>query len=151
MLRVTLDRYVAKPLGPRKGRYTLRLITEQIGKYCASGLNVTPGGSSCEKCAKQNSLNWRLRLSWLPKKGTIMALERDHNSERLARIDFLLAQAKRTVAQAQLPPIDPKARDNISNHLDELNSLRGPLVGSSGTRLSTRRLFTNADRKQRRA
>ena len=53
-----------------------------------------------------------------------MALERDHHAERLARIDLLVTQAKRTGAQR--PSIERVMRENISKHLDELDKLRGP-------------------------
>jgi len=54
-----------------------------------------------------------------------MAIERDHQTEHLARIELLLAEAKRTVAK--IPPTDRAARTSLSYHLDELlKELRGP-------------------------
>jgi hypothetical protein len=74
-----------------------------------------------------------------------MALERDQQAERLARLDVLLFEAKRTVVR--IPPTDRDARDSISNHLDELNRLRGRSVSSSGDARDRATLFTNAGGK----
>ena len=54
-----------------------------------------------------------------------MATERDHQAEHLARIELLLAEAKRTVAS--IPATDRVARTSMSTHLDKLlKELRGP-------------------------
>ena len=61
-----------------------------------------------------------------------MAINRDDSAERLARIELLLAEAKRTMAQ--ITPKDRVARQELSDQLDEmLNELLGPYErGSSG-------------------
>jgi len=67
-----------------------------------------------------------------------MAIERDHQAEHLARIELLLAEAKRTVAS--IPGIDRAGRASISTHLDKLlNELRGPYEGRPASRLTAHR------------
>jgi hypothetical protein len=62
-----------------------------------------------------------------------MAIERDHQAEHLARIELLLAEAKRTVVNIR--PTDRVARASISTHLDKLlNELRGPYEGHPASR-----------------
>jgi hypothetical protein len=52
-----------------------------------------------------------------------MPIERDHNAERLARIDALLGEAKRIAALT--PPSDYVAAQQLCAQLDEmLNELR---------------------------
>jgi hypothetical protein len=67
-----------------------------------------------------------------------MAIERDHQTGHLARIEVLLAEAKRTVAN--IPATDRVARASIAIHLDKLlNELRGPYEGQPASRLTARR------------
>jgi hypothetical protein len=53
-----------------------------------------------------------------------MAIERDDAAERLARIDVLLAEAKRTMAR--MAPTDRSLMRQLTNQVDEmLNELLG--------------------------
>lgn len=67
-----------------------------------------------------------------------MAIERDHQAEHLARIELLVVEAKRTVAN--IPATDRVARASISTHLDKLlNELRGPYERHPASRLTAHR------------
>jgi hypothetical protein len=97
-----------------------------LGGYFEFALYSWHHGDASVGVQNSTARDSRQRIKSPPKKGeAIMPIERDHVAERLAKIESLLAEAKRRKSLAA--PTDRGTAQKLCNELAEmLNELRGP-------------------------